>query len=301
MLFITGWGRSGTTILDRILGQIEGFFAVGELRYIWDRNLIENRLCGCGAAFNDCEIWQNIMSRAFGDRSGIVPQEMVRMRESHFRSRHFPLLLTKWGRDRIRTSLRDYTENLSKLYSAIREVTECRVITDSSKFPSHGYVLGMIPSIELYVVHIIRDPRAVAYSWSKPKLQPDTGEMAPMKKIGLVKSSLLWSLWNIVGEILWSGDSSHYYQIRYEDFVINPRTTVDKILEMMNQTELQTPFISENEVMLGINHTVSGNPNRFDTGKIEIKSDNRWRESMVSSKKTLARALTYPVCLKYRY
>ena len=51
ILNITGWGRSGSTILGSILGEIEGFFYAGEIRNIWNRVLLENRLCGCGVPF----------------------------------------------------------------------------------------------------------------------------------------------------------------------------------------------------------------------------------------------------------
>jgi hypothetical protein len=54
VLYVTGFGRSGTTILDNILGQLDGVFAAGELHYIWDRSLEQNRLCACGEAFADC-------------------------------------------------------------------------------------------------------------------------------------------------------------------------------------------------------------------------------------------------------
>ena len=32
VLFIGGYGRSGSTLLDRLLGQIDGFVSVGEVR-----------------------------------------------------------------------------------------------------------------------------------------------------------------------------------------------------------------------------------------------------------------------------
>ncbi|WP_420910932.1 sulfotransferase [Thermus thermophilus] len=34
VVFIGGYGRSGSTLLDRMLGQVEGFVSVGELRHI---------------------------------------------------------------------------------------------------------------------------------------------------------------------------------------------------------------------------------------------------------------------------
>jgi hypothetical protein len=57
VLYIAGSGRSGSTILDNTLGQIDGFFSVGELRYIWERGLIEDRLCGCGERVHQCPFW----------------------------------------------------------------------------------------------------------------------------------------------------------------------------------------------------------------------------------------------------
>ncbi|MBA3432215.1 MAG: hypothetical protein H0U16_12145, partial [Actinobacteria bacterium] len=49
VLFIMGWTRSGSTILDNLLGEVEGFFSTGELHYLWRRGLLEGRLCSCGA------------------------------------------------------------------------------------------------------------------------------------------------------------------------------------------------------------------------------------------------------------
>ena len=37
VLYVGGWGRSGSTLLDLALGQIPGFVSVGELRYLWER------------------------------------------------------------------------------------------------------------------------------------------------------------------------------------------------------------------------------------------------------------------------
>lgn len=53
-------------ILHNILGQIDGFAAVGELRYIWGRAAIDNQLCGCGERFRNCPFWDEVMTHAFG-------------------------------------------------------------------------------------------------------------------------------------------------------------------------------------------------------------------------------------------
>ncbi|MGH9058576.1 MAG: hypothetical protein ACRDZY_03535, partial [Acidimicrobiales bacterium] len=67
VLYIAGWGRSGTTILDSVLAQLHGFCSVGELRWLWDRGLTEGWPCGCGAKVAVCEFWKQAVDLAFGD------------------------------------------------------------------------------------------------------------------------------------------------------------------------------------------------------------------------------------------
>jgi len=51
IILIAGHSRSGSTLLDRLLGEMDGFVTVGELRCLWIRGLREDQLCGCGTAF----------------------------------------------------------------------------------------------------------------------------------------------------------------------------------------------------------------------------------------------------------
>jgi hypothetical protein len=46
VLYIAGFGRNGSTILGNILGELDGFFHGGELNFVWERNLLDNRRCG---------------------------------------------------------------------------------------------------------------------------------------------------------------------------------------------------------------------------------------------------------------
>jgi hypothetical protein len=50
VLFVVGSGRCGSTLLDILLGQIDGFFSTGELHSLWWAGILEGRRCGCGLA-----------------------------------------------------------------------------------------------------------------------------------------------------------------------------------------------------------------------------------------------------------
>jgi Sulfotransferase family len=300
VLYITGWGRSGSTILDNVLGQIDGFFSVGELRYIWDRSLIQNTLCGCGKPTRECEVWSRVLAQAYGGVDQIDPQEMVRLRD-RMRTRHVLLMLFPWGRQWLESRIEMYQANLAKLYRSIQSETNCRVIVDSSKFPSYGYVLSTMQSIDLYVVHLVRDPRGVAYSWLRKKLALDKGQQSYMDLHNPVESSLIWDAWNLTAEALWKRYPDRYLNVHYEDFVRAPQQTITRMLDMLGESMGRLPFAGEREVELKGNHTVSGNPNRFRSGTVELRSDDEWKSQMKTSDRIIATALTWPLLIKYGY
>lgn len=298
VLYIAGWGRSGSTILDNMLGQIDSFFSVGELSYVWDRNVIENRVCGCGLPFDECPVWSKVIEEAFGGIDGVNAYEMIALRDSGARTRHVPLMLMPFGEVVLENRLRRYLDNLGSLYRAIGKTTRSRVIVDSSKLPSYGYALGMVPDVDLYVVHLVRDPRAVTHSWSRKVVQPDTG--TAMTVHSSARSSLIWDAWNASVEAIWRGHSDRYLRLRYEDFVRSPREAIEQVLDLLGEAA-RLPFVGEREVELGATHTVAGNPSRFKTGKVELKLDEEWKTKMKPSDKRIVTALTWPLLRRYGY
>jgi hypothetical protein len=205
------------------------------------------------------------------------------------------------GRRMLTSRLGEYLPRLQRLYQAVQETTGSRMIVDSSKFPTYGRVLEMTPGIDLYVVHLVRDPRAVAYSWLRKKPQPDTDKLPYMLQMNTVKSSLLWDAWNASSEAFWRGFSGRYMRLRYEDFVEKPRRVLKDILSMLHEDTRGLTFVGERDVELRVSHTVSGNPNRFQTGVVRLQPDNEWIHRMKLRDKMLVTLLTLPLLAKYGY
>ena len=301
VLYVAGLGRSGSTILANTLGQVEGFFSGGELNFIWKHTLIENRLCGCGKPSQECEFWGPVFDEEFGGQSEALAREMMRLQYSGARTRHIPLMLTQGGRRKIEERLGTFLDNTGRLYKAIQSVSESRVIVDTSKEPAYGYALGMVPGLDLRVLHLVRDPRAAAYSWAKKKRQPDSPEREFMHQKSPTQSAVLWDAWNAAIEVLWRQMPARYLRLRYEDFIADPRRSFEEILKLTGEEEAELPLVGERDVKLGISHTVSGNPNRFDTGTVELRQDRAWQKQMNPRDRALVTALTLPLLTRYQY
>lgn len=305
VLYIAGWGRSGSTILGRILGQVEGFFSVGELRYIWDRGLVEDRLCGCGALFSECDVWRQVTSRVLDPANGIEAKEMIALRQRGIRTRHVSLSPMHKGLTRRMAHMSKYLEALGNLYRVVREVSNSKVIVDTSKFPSYGYALRSTPGIDLYVLHLVRDPRAVAHSWKarkKPRFDRSGEPNVTMTPHGIIESSLVWDEWNLAIERGLRDQPQRYMLLRYEDFVEEPRSSVQDILRFLGEEKgPETLFEDERRIALEVSHAFSGNPDRFVNGAITIKDDEEWKRDMSTTRQMTVTALTWPGSVRYGY
>lgn len=295
VLYIGGIGRNGSTILGNILGSISGFIHIGELMYFFDRGILENWECGCGNLFNNCPFWQKIVTKL--NISKNEAQKMVFLKENGFRSRH--LFLPEKERKKKLEYMSGYLNNLKKIYSIIRDDTWCDWIIDSSKFPSHAYFLSQIENIDLYILHLVRDPRAVAYSWWKRPKKLGSQIQKVMPRIHPIRTALVWLEWNFLFQNIW-GKSPKYMFLRFEDFTQRPLVTLKNILQWLQVPSkvLDSLFINENEVRISIQHTVSGNPVRFNKGTIKIiqtssETNFAWN--------TIVLLITAPLMFRYGY
>lgn len=304
VLFIGGYGRSGSTLLDRVLGQIEGFFSGGEIRHMWERSFGENQLCGCNTPFKECNFWNEVIEEAFGDHNNIDLNEIKNLKNEVDRTKNIPLLMNRSLRSNtFQKKLEQYGELLYKFYYSIQKVSGDKIIIDSSKDPSHGFLLAAIPNIDLKTVHLVRDSRGVAYSWSKKKVRPEIHwKKEYMPRFNPIRSALVWDVKNSLMDIL-RNNSSYETIFRYEDLVLNLKPAIFTLLEDLgfNPENIDLDFINEQKVLFGIDHTVSGNPIRFKNGNIEVRADLEWESKMPLLNKRLLTTLTYFKLKDYGY
>jgi hypothetical protein len=297
VLFIAGNGRSGSTLLDVILGQRDGFFAVGELRRIWDRGLVENRPCGCGVPFRSCPTWQAIFAEAYGGFDQVDAARMVAWRERHTQTKHLPgMLLRRQAKARLPA---DVARTLEALYGAIARVTGCQVIVDASKWPMYAYMLEGLAGLDLHVLHLVRDPRAVAFSWSRHK------EFEPerlLERQSALRSTAYWLAWNPAIAWLWNRRRRHYLFLPYERLVAHPQRELARAIQFAAPgTPPLPPWRDASTVELRATHAVAGNSVRLTQGPVELRLDDEWRHAMPAATQRLVSLLTWPWLLRYGY
>ncbi|MFL6178791.1 MAG: glycosyltransferase [Actinomycetes bacterium] len=300
VVFIGGQGRSGSTLIDRALGELPGVVSVGETVHLWDRGLRDNELCGCGQPFRSCAFWSQVGEVAFGGWDRLDADTAVDLRFSVDRNRYLPMLMRPRLSSRYERRHQAYLDRLGRLYQAIAEVSGASIIIDSSKHASYALLLSRMPSVDLRLLHVVRDSRAVAHAWTKTVARPEAGGI-PMPVYGPAKAAVLWDVQNAVIEQL--GHHRPYLRVRYEDFVRAPK---DALLDAARLSGIDDvgavlSMLDGDTLTLGPSHTVAGNPMRFVSGSVTIRSDETWQMDMPSARQRLVGALTMPLQHHYGY
>jgi Sulfotransferase family len=295
VLYLLGKGRSGSTLLAMALGELDGFFAVGELRFFWRRGLIEERHCACGQPVPQCEVWGEVASRV----ADIDPHQAAADAEAVFRWRASPRLLA--GPTRSWAPLQRWASATTRLVAAVAEATGASVVVDSSKWPTDPGMLGHVADIRSFPVLLVRDPRAVAWSWQRTKAHHDLDHPRDMDRYPATHSALSWTARTLVAGLAVRRSGRPHTVVRYEDFTVDPKATLNRVAAFVGRTADVGAAIDGRTLHLTASHTVAGNPTRFADGEITIRPDEEWAERLPGRDRRLVSALTWPLRHRYGY
>jgi hypothetical protein len=301
VLYIGGTGRTGSTLLTQMLGQYEQFFAAGELAFLWQFGFLDEGKCGCGLLLRDCPTWKSIFDDAYGGAANVDAAELLRLR-ARFNSKHLPLMVTQGIRDRLLSRAETFPATVERLYHGIASATGSRIVVDSSKEPHYSYILRSLPSLDVYFLHLVRDPRAVAYSWrDRRKKEAGLTKDAMMESRGAALSATYFDVSNIAAELIWARSPDRYKFLRYEDFLADPKEGLRQIGQFVGEVIDPDQIIKDGRLTLGPSHTAWGNPNRFEQGSVALNPEESWRSGMSRERQLAVAAFTLPLMLHYHY
>lgn len=299
ILYLGGYGRSGSTLLGRMLGEPAGTVCVGETRFLWSRGLMSNVDCGCGLPFRSCPFWGAVGEEAFGGWDQIDAEWLTELDRVTNLPQSLPYYWAPWLRPGMSDKIAEYVTVLSSLYGAIIRVSGAGTIIETSKEPTFACLLRRMPGSDVRVVHLIRDSRAVAYSWMQKRRMPSPiGDEEFMSRSGPVEAANKWFAWNM-GCYALSVARFPYLRCTYEGFVEDPRALLDRLAVFADEPLISTDIeLKDKEVKLGAHHIFSGNPMRATTGWVPVRPDNKWQTGLTTSQFAKVTAITWPLlCL----
>ena len=303
VLFLGGYGRSGSTLLERMVAELPGTCSLGEVVHLWERALRDDERCGCGLAFSACAFWRDVGDRAFGGWHTLDAGAVLALKHRVDRNRFIPRLLLPLMRGSAEADLYRYIALYESVYAAALEVSGARVVVDSSKHASLAFCLRRAKRLRLRVVHMVRDSPGVAYSWGKAVRRPEAvAEESWMPQYGVGRAAGEWLAYNLLFELLRMLRTPTLL-VRYEDVVADPRAALRAVAAHggLAADDEATSFVDGSNVTLSTTHTVAGNPMRFTTGTIAIRRDDAWRTALPARSRRTILAITAPLRLRFGY
>jgi hypothetical protein len=188
------------------------------------------------------------------------------------------------------------------VYDAAAAVSGAEVLVDSSKHSALAHCLRWASDLDLRVVHVVRDARGVAYSWTKKVARPETDGTDEMTRYSPGRSALLWNAHNAAFGLL-ARRGVPVRRIRYEQFLADPRTSLRQLAEFagIGVTDADLTFLGPGHADLSVGHSAAGNPMRFTVGRLPLRRDDAWVRALPQAQRRLVGAVCGPMLRAYGY
>lgn len=271
ILFVAGYGRSGSTLIERILNAHDRIFACGELKYL----LTEATLHG---VFEDSVVWRDVRVALEAEKCFDEEVESYRAKlESLPSGLAVACGLSSKGRESL-----GYQQFSSLVFSALErfapEGTEWFV--DSSKTGRDSFFrpssLKNATGRTVKMLHVVRDPRACFTSILKGSNRKMERGEDPELSWPMLRIWFSWNLANLGAHLYGFFNRKDYIRVRYEDYVQQPRVELERIGILLGLS-LEGPIKTlESGAPLPIADQVYGNRMRKDSAVV-LRSDDSWK------------------------
>ena len=298
VLYIAGIGRSGSTVLADILGSLPGAISIGELHHFWERGVCENWMCADGRLFHDHPVWRAALGAARRADPDLSDVERLKRNRRLRAARH---KLARYVPKRMQFDVISYIREFEYIYLSLETETGSSILVDSGKVPFHAALLQTSRNIDFRVLHLLRDPRAVAFARSFEKSSFGArGRPMQMRRFSKTYSALRWIKRNHEARLLSLGGP--YTRLSYSEFVTEP---VDSVERVARELSLPTDLSSLNKIQTGgvsrsDKLSFSGNPNRLiGDAKLQLKNDESWKQGLSKFESAMIRFMCMPALQRF--
>ncbi len=292
VVYIAGDGRSGSTLLDRLIGTYPGVFSCGELNNLLPSITSPEQFCACGSRAQDCGFWAEVGAHWSAAVPDFTEREYLMLQRRYERLRS----LVRYSADFTLANPRfaRYAEYTGALFRAVSRLAGARVIVDSSKSPARALALSRVPGLEVCMLHLVRDVRGVAYSLRKLR----GGAIRPARAGSSLRFVGTWAAVNYFCEKVRPQMTGPSLLTRYEDYTADPDGLLAAVAEMLGMERVA--FESRVDELQRQGHQVAGNDARFKPVK-RIATDETWRRQLGFAMQKSLYLLALPLMLRYGY
>ena len=299
VIYVVGYGRSGSTMLNALLGKHPDVEIFGEARNL-HAVAAADELCSCRARIGDCPFWREVWS-CWRDRVGAdLVDDYPRLQQRAERLQRLPLLLLASALGT--RELRRYGLVTRALFESLAEVSGKRTLVDVSKYPGRALALARTPGVDLRLIHLVRDVRGVAYSRLKSFSKDlEGGLQNKIAPVSSTRTAWSWTTLNLISSLVMGcHDGARGTRVRYEDLVGSPNATLDRIgaLVGLDMTPVREALAADEA--FGFGHTVAGNRVRM-AGSLRLTPDLAWTEKLSADDQQRAWRWCWPLMRLYGY
>lgn len=299
LIYVTGPGHSGTTILDIALGSLPSVFSTGELKYLpWQISRSENLvpsvenecLCSCGNTFKNCKFWGDILEKRANQQFPAVELERMDLLSSTqyvpYKSRNvrkttfsFALFRRSYSYNILGPVVRKafrllMTRNLQHNWGLIDLIAKASGVTyviDSSKDIVRFQLLQSMRHQDCHLVIVKKDLKSLVESAIRRNRD---ARLACERWLAFYENIFRLAKQNANLPIA---------VIAYSDFCADPNASIGLLLRELNisiKVERNLRELNPAE-----SHLVAGNPIRL-AGPLIVNKDTRYKKLVLTSEMT---------------
>jgi hypothetical protein len=261
LIYIGGYGRSGSTLLECLLTSNARVAACGEVAIVAQKGPVKARGCTCGQSAQECSVWNELISSQGG------PPE--------------------WNHEVLTLKLLDRMSDKGLLM-----VDSSKTAWDSMRAP---FKLRRRLHAGLRLLHIVRNPRAVCWSTiDRPKHQKSGNTF-----LRCVRTAFGWNMANLTCEIYGRLYPDQYMRVRYEDLVSSPQSLLQNVFAGL-LPDVSAQF-DDMDAHSNRHQLRGNPMRHDAITFASVRNDSRWATEIPRRHRWLVACLTWPLRAKYDY
>ncbi|MFT5200182.1 MAG: hypothetical protein ACI87O_002857 [Planctomycetota bacterium] len=188
------------------------------------------------------------------------------------------------------------------LLGAILDEAGADVLVASSKSPERALALSRTACVDLFLLHLVRDGRGMAWSLKKKAARNIAEGVAPKQHHSSVRrSAVAWSLVNqMVLRVARHLPPERRMILLYEAYSTDLEGSLKPLVDFMGAGVLDVARRASAGEGLEQGHAIAGNRLRLG-GPIRLKPDTEWRENLGAPDRRRVEQLSKPLLRRFGY